>query len=562
MKHLTLLIAGICVFTLTKGQLSVDNTAPYNSATYLVNNVLSGNGVTASNITFNGNAAQMGFFNSGNTGTPSLGLDSGIVMSSGDVNDIPPGGNQPDQGQYGGTGDSDLLSIAQSVTTNPSSSSITSTQDAAFLEFDFQVAGDTVEFKFVFASEEYNTYINTQFNDVFAFFLSGPGITGPYASPVGFPNGAVNVALVPGTNDPITISTIYNDPTETPPSLNGQYYINNLGGTNNDFNAFTTVITAKYPVQCGETYHFKFAIADCQDDYLDTGVFLEARSLSSSGVAIVANTALPNNTILEGCSDAEITIIRTDTNFNDTINLNISGNATAADYSFIDTVQIFNSGSDSLTFNVSAIVDNVPEGIDTLIIEILGNTGCNMVTLLIEDYTPMSITVSDSINICTELGDTAQIWANVTNGRPPYFYDWDSGMSGDTLLVAPEETTYYIPTVYDACGNSITGDEVPVWVQCQIIPTNVFTPNGDGHNDYFSLINLDDYPNPTVKIYNRWGKLVYENESYQNDWDGGDLPDGTYFYIVLPNNKKYEYDSGASKEDLKYTIKGYVQLFR
>ncbi|GAB4252141.1 MAG: hypothetical protein Kow0079_06710 [Vicingaceae bacterium] len=574
-KLITTFLLSIFIVVNSYAQLIVNNAAPYNSAAYLVNNVLSGNGVVASNVTFSGQAAQIGFFKSGLTGSPILGLDSGIVMSSGDVNDIPPGGNQPDQGQYSGPEDADLLTIAQSVTSNPQAGSITSTNDAAILEFDFVPVGDSVFFRFVFASEEYNTYINTQFNDVFAFFLSGPGITGPYASPAGFPNGAVNVALVPGTNDPITISTIYNDPTQTPPSMNPQYYINNQSGTNNDFNAFTTVITAKYPVQCGELYHFKFAIADCQDDYLDTGVFIEAGSLTSSGVGISAQTPFPNNTIVEGCGDALITVSRSDTSYNDTINLNILGNATANDFSSFPTQIIYAPGATDTTFSISGLIDNTQEGTDTLIIEILGNTGCNMVTIYIEDYIEMEVSVSDSVNICSDLGETAEVYATVTGGLPPYLFDWyndidpNNNIQGDTIVVSPESTTFYVPTVYDACGNDVSGDQVPVWVQCPVIPINIFTPNGDGVNDYFELVNLDDYTQVTVEVYDRWGNMVYESFPYKNDWDGTNkkngkpLSDGTYFYIVKVGSEKYEYKNNSKGEgEFKYTVNGYVTIVR
>lgn len=542
MKKLSLFLLFFVIIISAQAQLTVSNVAPYNSTTFLVNNVLSGNGVTATNITFSGDNSQLGFFNGISS---SIGLDSGLVISSGNVNDIENGGNQPST-DFSNPGDPDLLTIAQSVRPG-----ISTSHDAATLEFDFTVVGDTVEFRFVFASEEYLTYVNTDYNDIFAFFLSGPGISGPYASPAGFPNGAVNVAVVPGTSTPITISTIH-------PGLNSQFYIDNPGNNTHDFNGFTIIMTAKYPVQCGETFHFKFAIADCDDGTLDTGVFIEANSLTSSGVSITSNT----QTIIEGCVDATIKIERSDVTFNDTINLNIFGNAIPSEYSTISTMQIFDPGVDTLIFNVAAFVDNITEGIDTIYIEIQGNTGCNMIMLLIEDYTPMSIIVSDSLNICTELGETAEIWAHVSDGRPPFSYYWDNGVGpGDTLIVAPEETTNYTATVWDACGNSIAGEIVPIWVQCFLIPTNVFTPNGDGINDFFTLINLDDYPAPSVKVYNRWGKLVYESESYQNDWDGDNLKEGTYFYIVNPNNTKYEYNSNGTDE-LKYTIKGTLHLFR
>jgi len=541
MKKIQILIILAFFAAQVNAQISVDNSAPYNSAQYLVDNVLSGNGVVATNIVFNGDAEQLGFFN-GSTST--IGLDSGIVISTGKVTDIPNGGNQPDTDLGGGT-DADLLTIAQSVR-----SGISSTGDAASLEFDFTVVGDTVEFRFVFASEEYLQYVNSDYNDIFAFFLSGPGITGPYSSPAAFPDGAVNVAVLPGTATPITISTIH-------PTLNSQFYIDNPTDNTHDFNGFTTVITVKYAVICGETFHFKFSIADCQDKTLDTGVFLEANSLTSSGVTINSNLS----TIIEGCNSSLVTITRSDTSVNDTIDLIFSGNAIPSEYTTIAAQQIFATGASSLTFNVEAFVDNITEGVDTIIIEIQGNTGCNMVKLYIEDYTPMNnLIVSDSMNICTDQGETALIWAKVDGGKSPFSYQWNNNVGpGDTLIVAPAETTYYTPIIWDDCGNSIEGEAIPVLVQCQLIKTNVFTPNGDGMNDYFTLFNLDDYPAPSLKIYNRWGVLVYENDAYENDWDGGDLKEGTYFYIVEPKSNKFEYEP-SSKE--KFTLKGTLHLFR
>jgi gliding motility-associated-like protein len=533
------------------GQITVNNIAPYNDENYLVNNVLAGSGVVASNISFTGNPDQIGFFDNGDIGTNNIGLTSGVLISTGNVNDVPSGGSQPNQ-NYQGAGDNDLLTIAQSVRPG-----ISSSHDAATLEFDFDVVGDTVEFRFVFASDEYLTWINSDYNDVFAFFLSGPGINGPYSSPNGFPNGSINVALVPGVTPPtpITISTIH-------PGLNSQFYKDNAANLTHDFNGYTVVMTARYPVQCGERYHFRFAIADCEDETLDTGVFIEAGSLTSSGVTIDADLT----SLIEDCGDigrTTVTITRSDTLFNDIINLNVSGSVDASDYSPFNTQVVFDDGETEATFEIVILSDNIVEGTDTLILEIQGNTGCNEIVLYIDDYIEMSnVVVSDSLNICTDLGETGQIFSSVSGGLGPYIYFWNDGVGpGDTLIVSPEETIYYTPTIWDACGKSIKGEAIPVWVQCPLSPTNVFTPNGDGFNDFFSIINLDDYESPSIKVYNRWGRMVYESDAYNNDWDGGDLEQGTYFYIVTPNNTKYLYDDGA-KEELKYTIKGTVQLFR
>ena len=558
MKKLSVLFTALIISFTAKSQMTVTNAAPYNNPTYMVNDVLSGQGVSASNITFTGDANQLGFFNGV---ISNIGLDSGLVISTGNVNDIPAGGALSTDFNNT-TGDPDLLTIAKSVTSNPQAGNITSTGDVATLEFDFAVVGDTVEFRFVFASDEYTQWINSVYNDIFSFFLSGPGISGPYNAPAGFPNGAVNVAVVPGTQTPITISSIH-------PSLNQQYYIGTPTG--HSFNGFTTVLTAKYPVQCGGTYHFKFAIADCQDRTLDTGVLIEANSLTSSGVGISAVTPFPNNTLVEGCGSGEVYIIRSDTSKNDTINLDITGNATSSDYNApgLQSTVVFPTGADTITINIDALIDSQVEGVDTLYIQILGNTGCNMVTLLIEDYQPMEITsITDSINICTP-AQTGEIEVAIKGGRGPFGYWWDNGApSGATSYVKPEETTNYSVVVSDMCGNTVEGGPVQVWVQCKLEVANVFTPNGDGRNDFFRIINLDDYQKPSVKVMNRWGQVVYESEQYENDWDGkhmntGDpLPEGVYFYIVSPNNVKYDYENDSKKEELKYTVNGSVQLFR
>ncbi len=170
------------------------------------------------------------------------------------------------------------------------------------LEIDFVPSSNVASFNFVFSSDEYTAWINSTFNDVFAFFVSGPGITGPFNAPPGFPGGAQNVALVPGTNTPITISTIYpaGVPGEPPAGLNPQLYVSNAGGTTHTHNGFTVPIPIELNVQCGETYHFRFAIGDGSDTYLNTAVFLEAGSFVSDAVDVTVATVSGDSTIVEG----------------------------------------------------------------------------------------------------------------------------------------------------------------------------------------------------------------------------------------------------------------------
>lgn len=113
----------------------------------------------------------------------------------------------------------------------------------------------------------------------------------------------------------------------------------------------------------------------------------------------------------------------------------------------------------------------------------------------------------------------------------------------------PDEFTYVI------C-NATTCDTATVFVtvSCSSLEVfNAFSPNGDEINDFFKITGLQNYPNHELTVYNRWGNQVLRVTEYQNDWfgrwNGRDLPDGTYFYVL---------DLGEGDKPLS----GYVQLHR
>lgn len=88
-------------------------------------------------------------------------------------------------------------------------------------------------------------------------------------------------------------------------------------------------------------------------------------------------------------------------------------------------------------------------------------------------------------------------------------------------------------------------------------PENIFTPNGDGYNDVWSIANYQYFSSALVLVYNRWGQKVYEHDGlYHIPWDGKDLfgaeaPDATYYYIIYKDQKEKD----------KY-IKGSVSIVR
>lgn len=522
MKKIVLSIVFLLSLTSGFAQLTVNGSL---TPQQLVQTILLGNGVSASNITYTGAPAAIGSFN----GTASnIGIASGILLTTGNLTNAIGPNNLGGQGlDNNRSGDADL-NIISGVTTF----------DAAVLEFDFVPASDTLRFNYVFSSEEYPEFVDGGVNDAFGFFISGPGISGPYS------NNSENVAIIPGTTTPVTINDLNNGSNDCDfggpngPCLNCAFYVDNCNGSTVQYDGFTTPLTAVAVVQCGETYHIKITIADGGDGVYDSGVFLEAGSFGTSGIQITATaSASGDSTIVEGCGSAVFTFSRPDTSSAFTINFNIQGTAIPGlDYNQIPDSIVIPQGQFSEQLLVDAFVDGIPDSVETITLTIDFISGCGgdtlYATIYIQSVDSIKVQKGEDYNICTP-DETAVLKATATGGSGPLTFTWsnDAGV-GDSVIVVPLETTKYFVTVTDSCGNFAYSDSIEVVVQCDVIVPNIFTPNGDGFNDTFFVENLDQYPSSGVKIYNRWGRKVYDNEDYKNDWDGDKLADGIYFYVV------------------------------
>ncbi len=246
---------------------------------------LTGQGVTVLNSTLTCAAVANGIFVTGNS---NLGLDSGIVLTT---------GRAATGGAYGVNGYSAWL--ASTDNGMPGDAMLNTlggmnTVDACALEFDVIPLGDTIKFDYVFSSEEYINAVCGTYNDAFAFFISGPGIS-----------GSDNMALVPGTSIPVTINSINNG---VPGSLGNivnctnmgagspftGYYKDNSFGTTLTHKGLTQVMQAIHQVTPCQTYHLKLVIADAGDATYDSGVFLKAGSLHTGSFSMTAVTEVPD----------------------------------------------------------------------------------------------------------------------------------------------------------------------------------------------------------------------------------------------------------------------------
>lgn len=443
------------------GQVTINSGQ---NAQALVNNLV-GVGVTTNNPQIVAAPNSVGTFTATNS---NIGLSSGVILTTGlapttagffGVNQgcpVVPGLSFPQtSGAFASTShDFFPVNVPELQTLFPQNQQFF---DRASLTFQFVPQSTPVTFRYVFASEEWPEWVNTAFNDVFGFFISGPGIVGEQ-----------NIAVLPSTNTPITATT-----------MNASAIVNNQNPATCAYNAFTPVFTATANVIPCSTYTIKLIIADVGDSSFDSAVFLEEGSFGSAPF-IVETSSLANDDITyEGCAPATITFSRPNaTNQPLIINYTIGGTATmGVDYQTIPTSVTIPAGQTSTSIQIVGIEDNFPELTETIILTY--STGCNTfetITIFLMDKPPVTATVADAPSICNGSGPVA-LSATGGGGLPPLTYSW-SGGAGNTanVNVNPNTTTIYTVTVTDFCGTTATASTI---VNVAPIPSPpVLTNNG------------------------------------------------------------------------------------
>ena len=422
---------------------------PNSNATAL-SQMLTGSGVTISNVTKNCNTAASGTFTSTST---NLGLTQGVVLATGKVTSIPQPASSFASTALTGTGDPQLSTLTSGTIYDP-----------CILEFDIVPQGDTLQFKYVFASEEYPEFVCSQFNDVFGFFITGP-------NPAGGSFTNKNLALIPGSTLPVCINSVndgisgtYNGTTWNSNGCislsNTADYVNNISPTINPnivYNGMTVVLSAIASVVPCQVYHLKIALADVGDRYYDSGVFLQAYSVSSTPYT-VAITSQINDTAYaaayEGCMGGTFTVSLSKPQTSPvTVALNISGTATnGVDYNTIPDSVTIPAGQTSVTIPLNAIQDNITEGAETVTLSILNQCSGAPITsstITIMDDPTRSLTVGDS-TLC--YGQSTQLTA--TGGKT---YSWTptTGLSSSNIsnpvATPPVTTTYTADITFGTC---------------------------------------------------------------------------------------------------------------
>jgi len=193
------------------------------------------------------------------------------------------------------------------------------------------------------------------------------------------------------------------------------------------------------------------------------------------------------------------------------------------------------------TTNVIRISPNITTNYSVVITNDYDCEGSDQVTVFVH-YPPMAeftsipdSTIIDYPDFVFHSNSNAYYWnwdfgdQNYSQSNPPVYHtylQYDSSY-WVTLIVGNE---YHC---YDTFSQYVVLYDVPL-----VFP-NVFTPNNDGYNDYFEIINAEKIPNTYLVIYDRWGRIVYQKKNYTNDWNGEGYPAGTYYYVFKYRNKEY-----------------------
>ena len=408
-----------------------------------IGEAIRGPGTVITNIQLTCPEGAAGVFSGRNS---DLGLEQGVLLTTGQANAaIGPNtsanaGDTSGGNPFDGPGDPDLdaLGALLGITT--------ATNDACVLELDVIVDTDELVFDYTFGSEEYPEFVENDVNDIFAFFISGPGIEGEMEL-----NGQENIAVLPNGRETVVQIDSVNS------NANNEYYRNNVLGQSTEYDGLTSgfrgnpkTLRARATVQPCESYHLKLAIADRGDAIFDSGVFIAGLCGGLPQIDLTMNSGI--DYLIEECLTVEDSIVITFNNVKDipqVYALQTSGTATRnVDYLLpgLPTEIVFQPGFNRLVFPVVIIGDGVEEGEENIVFSFITDFGCNTevdvanVVVPIREEVVVDLASSDAdepVFFCP--GSVVELTAT---GASTYAWETDLGpivAAGETTSVQPGE---------------------------------------------------------------------------------------------------------------------------
>jgi gliding motility-associated-like protein len=314
------------------------------------------------------------------------------------------------------------------------------------------------------------------------------------------------------------------------------YNIN--GGAAQILKSTTNTATVTAPTNVVGTFVYTITnIADAysaQSQNVATTVIVRPLPVASiAGTTSVCNFGTsPNLTFTGSVGTAPYTF---------TYTVNGGSNRTVTTSSTTATVSVPTSSAGTFTYNLVSVADAYANQTQTGSATVTVNA---LPVVSISSNKGLSISKGDAI-ILTATGGTQYSWTGS---------DIISGQTTSALTIRPKQSGVYKVTVTNASG-CVSDQSLAITVteDYKLEASTVVTPNGDGYNDKFIVKNIDYYPNNTLKIFDKAGRILYTKHTYANDWDGtingSPLSEGTYYYII-------DLGSGIG------TFKGFINIIR
>ncbi|MFZ6051811.1 choice-of-anchor L domain-containing protein, partial [Halocola ammonii] len=498
----SLIVSLVFIASISFGQLTTDESLPPEE---IVQGFFD-SGLMITNVEFNGEPEQLGNFDCQNCG---IGLTDGFIITNGSVENA--------EGPNDGPGASHSASMENFyeedlLTIYPEMSLVIN--DVTTLEFDFVAAGDSVWFDYVFASEEYNEYIDSSgfaVSDPFGVFVSGPGIDGQFS------NGGKNIALIPGTDDYVQIENLNNGENNNGPCVNCEYFITNPADPDDpesvQYDGYSTVLTAGIGgLQAGETYHMKIAIADVYDNSYDTGIFFGNQSLHSNKKFVSFHNGeeeITESNPISVCQTAYLEVVRVSPlNLADTVHLINTDNTNGEQGFYFSLLSeeniVIPPGESKSEIEVHTPINNYGtcDGSSHFLHSFIyyENMPDSLVTIddwatlyaldsILTPSLPDNLILEDTVALCDNEGHQIQTeefdysWFNLDWGIQNVYPSFLG--NGDSLLVSPNQTTTYIFTAEHECSDFSVADTITL-----DLPVNL---NVELSPDSSSLIAQEDF---------------------------------------------------------------------
>lgn len=449
--------------------LTVNETASASS----IANLLTGQGVAISNVNVKCNTTDNGRGYGLYTSTiPNMPITEGLLITTGRAaHAIGPNNSNSRTGDSGANAPNDSIRSLMSIYSGKA------VREYCLFEFDIVPQGDSIYFDYVFGSEEYNEYVNSNYNDAFAFFIQGPGIVPNISG-----TSKRNLAIIPnGSNMPVTINNVnngYSNGNSNGPCTNCAYYQNNMNGnTNIQYDGYTKNLYAVSKVIPCSTYRLQLVVADCSDRQFDSGVFIE--KIRSNAVNISATSAAGVPYMIEGCNDGKVIFTKPTASAAATpVNYWISGSAVnGVDYAQIGTGGVstprtitFPGGATTVELNIHPYADGVDETNDTVVVSLF-NIACpsgpgSLVKIGIKDSIGATLTPQNPV-ICAGASTPLQVSGALSySWYPATYVNTTTGPNVNASLTFSDYV--YVDTHVGACTETER-----VWVHVNQLPDDV-----------------------------------------------------------------------------------------